>query len=167
MASFAGSFLVARPMLTDPNFRRAVVLLLQHDGDGAFGLVVNRPAKAGKLPLPVFLGGPCESEGLFLLHGYEEWADDEPEDEPQGVAPGIFLGDHTCLTRVQELLGEDVIRCRLFKSYAGWGPGQLEGELAHGAWAVVPANGTLLFETPAAELWTLLLPPSIPEPSVN
>jgi len=170
MASLAGSFLVARPALTDPNFRQSVVLLLQHDEDGAFGLVVNRPARGGKLPLPVFLGGPCDSEGLFLLHGYEDWTDDDDDEEDSGsqvVAPGIFLGDHTCLTRVNEVVGDATVRCRLFKAYAGWGPGQLEGEIAQGAWAVTRANGELLFDTPAADLWALLLPPAIPEPSVN
>lgn len=168
MASLAGSFLIAKPALTDPNFRRTVVLLLQHDEDGAFGLVVNRPSKIPSWPLPIFLGGPCNSDGLFLLHGHEDWTqEEEPEEESKVVAPGIFLGDQTCLKRVDEIPETGELRCRLFKSYAGWGPGQLEGELAQGAWAIAPANGQLLFQTPAEELWTLLLPPSIPQPSLN
>ena len=55
----------------------------------------------------------------------------------------------------------------MFSGYAGWGPGQLEGELAAGAWAIVPATGELLFDVPAEDLWYRLVPPTIPEPSVN
>jgi putative transcriptional regulator len=55
----------------------------------------------------------------------------------------------------------------MFSGYAGWGPGQLEGELAAGAWAIVPASGELLFDVPAEQLWFRLAPPTIPEPSVN
>ena len=56
---------------------------------------------------------------------------------------------------------------RVFRGYAGWGGGQLERELAVGDWAIVPASGELLFDTPAADLWKHLVPPMIPQPSVN
>jgi putative transcriptional regulator len=61
----------------------------------------------------------------------------------------------------------DDLRFRMFAGNSGWGPGQLEGELAGGAWAVVPASGEALFDTPIDELWDSLLPPQLPEPSVN
>ena len=64
--SLAGSFLVARQVLRDPNFERTVVLLLAHSDEGAFGLVVNRPATAKGLPWPLFVGGPCPSPGFSL-----------------------------------------------------------------------------------------------------
>src|ERR1700731_1278751 len=73
MSSLAGYFLVARPVLDDPNFHRTVVLLLQHGPEGAFGLVVNRAVGTDKLPFPVYLGGPCKLEGRLLLHGHAEW----------------------------------------------------------------------------------------------
>ena len=60
-----------------------------------------------------------------------------------------------------------LVRYRMFAGYAGWGPGQLEGELAAGAWAIVPANAEVLFDSPLDEMWTQLLPPAIPEPSLN
>src|SRR5712664_4083721 len=74
MKSLAGTFLVARPVLEDPSFRRAVVLLLQHGPEGAFGLIVNRQVRATGLPFPVYRGGPCESPGMFMLHGHSECA---------------------------------------------------------------------------------------------
>jgi putative transcriptional regulator len=166
--SLAGSFLIARPMLQDPNFRRTVVLLLAHNADGAFGLVVNRPAEAEGLPWPLFTGGPCPSPGLMMLHGHADWArpDGEGDAAPQ-VAPGVFVGDAGCLERAGKLPPETEGRFRVFSGYAGWGAGQLEGEMAAGAWALAPASAAVLFETPTDELWERLAPPRIPQPSMN
>ncbi len=162
MTCLAGSFLVARPVLQDASFRRSVVLVLQHGEDGAFGLIVNRKAKVKGLPFAVFAGGPCDSDGLFMLHGHAEWIEADGE-----VAPGIYLGDAISAQRVSEPPEGQEYRFRMFNGYAGWGPKQLEVELAAGAWAVVPASGELLFETPISDLWATLLPPSLPEFSVN
>ncbi len=164
MNSCAGSFLVARPILKDPSFRRAVVLLLQHGPEGAFGLVVNRPAKAKDIPFPIFRGGPCEAPGLFMLHGHPDWLE-TPDDAT--VAPGIFVGDADCAQRLNQEEIDESIRFRMFTGYAGWGPNQLENELGAGAWAIVPATGEALFDTPTEDLWANLLPPSLPEFSVN
>ncbi|HZT82617.1 MAG TPA: YqgE/AlgH family protein [Gemmataceae bacterium] len=169
MSSLAGSFLVARPLLRDPNFARTVVLLLAHNDDGAFGLVVNQPADVPGLPWPLFSGGPCPAPGLILLHGYPEWveAGEAEAGAAQTVAPGVFLGDASCLEKANELSDDGAARFRVFRGYSGWGGGQLEGELAAGAWAVVPATAELVFDTPPDELWDRLAPPMIPEPSVN
>jgi putative transcriptional regulator len=168
MSSLAGSFLVARSSLQDPNFRRTVVIMLQHNDEGAFGLVVNRPTPHGELPMPVYGGGPCPSPGLMMLHGHRDWLDgDNPPAATPKVAPGIFLGDAECFKRVSGAGKGKKLRFRLFKGYAGWGPSQLEQEMTTGTWAVVPANGHLLFDTPVEDLWTLLAPPTIPEPSLN
>lgn len=169
--SYAGCFLIAKPILQDANFKRTVVFLLAHNTEGAFGLVVNRPAEAQGLPWPVFVGGPCPSPGLIMLHGHPEWA--EPEDgdsqseKERELAPGIYSGDAACLDRVTEADAADTLHFRVFSGYAGWGGGQLEGELAAGAWSIAVANAALLFDTPVAELWDRLLPPRIPEPSIN
>ena len=167
MKSLAGHFLVARPVLRDPNFHRSVVLLLQHGSVGAFGLVVNRKAKVTGLPFPVFVGGPCKSEGLMILHGHLEWVERAEELKTRQVAPGIFIGDAGSLKRISEPPPDAVLRYRLFTGNAGWGPGQLEAELATGAWSVTAASGEFLFDTPVGEIWKGLLPPQIPEPSVN
>lgn len=167
MSSFAGSFLVAKPVLQDASFRQTVVLLLQHNDDGAFGLVVNRPAKVDGLPFPLYAGGPCESDGLLMLHGHEEWLTEDDKESSEEVADGVYLGDATCLERVSDPKPGSELQFRLFAGYAGWGPDQLEGELSQGVWAVVPASGDVLFSTPAEELWDRLLPPTIPQPSMN
>lgn len=169
--SYAGCFLIAKPILQDPNFKRTVVFLLAHNAEGAFGLVVNRPAETKGLPWPVFLGGPCPSPGLIMLHGHADWAepaeDDDAAEKEHQLAPGIFSGDAACLDHATQVDEDEALRFRVFSGYAGWGGGQLEGELAVGAWSIAPANGSVLFETPAEELWDRLAPPRIPEPSVN
>jgi putative transcriptional regulator len=174
--SLAGSFLVARPVLQDPNFARSVVLLLAHSADGAFGLVVNRPVPEPieGVPFPVYFGGPCPAPGLLMLHGHPEWQDEKPgaaeneEESTPEIGPGIFVGDAACLERAREASeGSGEARFRVFSGYAGWAAGQLEGEIAAGAWAVVAARGPLLFGTPAGDLWDRLVPPSLPQPSVN
>ena len=118
MSSFAGKFLVARHVLSDPHFNRSVVLLLQHGPEGAFGLVVNRPAKIEGLPFPVFAGGPCSSQGLLLLHGYKEWADVEDGIVEGQIAPGILLGDASCLQRLDDLPADaEMIRSALLDAF--------------------------------------------------
>jgi putative transcriptional regulator len=164
MSSLAGHFLVARPVLDDPNFKRTVVLLLQHGPEGAFGLVVNRPVESDNLPFPVYVGGPCDLDGMLLLHGHADWMTDESSGQ---VCPGVFLGDTACAERVANRGPGEDLRFRMFSGYSGWGPQQLEGELAEKAWAVVRATSEHLFETPVEDLWTQVLPPTIPEPSVN
>ena len=169
--SYAGCFLIAKPILQDANFKRTVVFLLAHNAEGAFGLVINRPAQAKGLPWPIFVGGPCASPGLIMLHGHPEWAEvveeDADPDKQRALAPGIYSGDATCLDRVTQSEKDETLRFRVFSGYAGWGGGQLEGELAAGAWAVTSANGELLFNTPVEDLWDRLAPPRIPEPSLN
>jgi putative transcriptional regulator len=167
MKSLAGHFLVARPVLRDPNFVRSVVLLLQHGSVGAFGLVVNRKAKLAGLPFPVFVGGPCKSEVLLILHGHPNWVEPAKDSSERQVAPGIFIGDAGSLKRISEPPPDGVLRYRLFTGSSGWGPGQLEAELATGAWCVTPASGEFLFDMPIEEIWKGLLPPQIPQPSAN
>src|SRR5437899_2433245 len=102
MPSLAGSFLIARPILKDASFAQTVVLLLQHSEQGAFGLVVNRPALVEGPPFPVYPGGPCESEGLLMLHGHADWLETPAESSAKKVAPGIYLGDASCLNHVSD-----------------------------------------------------------------
>jgi putative transcriptional regulator len=141
--------------------------LLQHGGDGAFGLVVNRPATVEGLPFPLYVGGPCQSEGLIMLHGHADWTGQSADAPEEPVAPGVFLGDAACLERASDPPEGESCRFRVFRGYSGWGPDQLEGELAAGAWVVVPATDELLFDTPADELWDRLVPPPLPQPSMN
>lgn len=166
MTSHAGSLLIARPPLRDPFFTRSVVLLLQHGPDGAFGLVLNRPAQVPDLPFPVFVGGPCKIDGLLMIHGERPWLANP--DHPDGeVCPGVYLGNSDCFERVAANEALPTWKFRVFTGYAGWGAGQLEGELDAGAWIVLPAQGEVIFTTDPEELWEKLAPPTIPGPSMN
>jgi putative transcriptional regulator len=166
MSELAGAFLVARPSLRDGFFARSVVLLLKHGSEGAFGLVLNRPAEGDELPFPVFIGGPCQLEGLLMLHGHEDWRGPKGE-RPSEVCPGVFLGDGHSFDRLGDMPEEADWRFRVFTGYAGWGPNQLESEMAEGAWIVLPASAEHLFDTDSEELWSRLAPSAIPEPSMN
>ena len=106
-----------------------------------------------------------------MLHGHADWVDDGPEPDEDGpkreVAPGIFLGDASCLKRAHQVTEDETLYFRAFQGYAGWGAGQLEAELHSGAWLTTPADSEALFGTPAETLWRLLAPPRIPRPSSN
>ena len=167
--SHASQFIIARPSLQDPSFQQTVILLLQHDQSGAFGLVVNRPLppQAWTLPFPLYLGGPCKSEGLLMLHGHQEWMDMQTQQEKQ-IVPGIFIGDEECVKQATQKHAEEATgRFLMMTGYAGWGPGQLENEISQGAWALVKATSENLFEISAQDKWASLLPSIIPQPSDN
>ncbi len=159
MNSLAGQFLIAAPQLHDPNFRRAVVLLLKHDEDGALGLVLNRlapvpfPAVWEKLspdPCPVeaplYIGGPCGGP-LMALHNKYDLSD------LQAIEGVFFTAD---MQQIRELLARETDNYRLFGGYSGWGPEQLEKEIATGGWHLVPADAELIFG-PTEELWEQLM----------
>src|SRR2546423_8022054 len=98
--SRAGSVRVAQSSLIDSNFAQSVVLILAHNDEGAFGLVVNRPFAKEGLPFPLYLGGPCPANGLFVLHGHTDWLDEtakDPDETKREVAPGVYLRDRDCL----------------------------------------------------------------------
>jgi len=153
------------PQLTDPNFHRSVVQLVHHDEDGAFGLVINRRAgvAAGdlcdQLEIPwrgdrdaeVGAGGPVQSETGWVLFGGA--ALDVPDS--YRVANGVnFAGSLEGLRALGETPPE---RVRLFLGYAGWGGGQLEMELAQGAWLVVPSSAGIVFDGREGEVWSRVL----------
>jgi putative transcriptional regulator len=167
MSSLAGSFLVARSSLRDAFFGRAVILLLQHGPEGAFGLVLNRPAQAKDLPFPVFVGGPCKMDGLLMIHGNQDWAGEENGENMLAIGPGIFLGTTAQFEKASNSEEVEKQNFRVFTGYAGWGPKQLESELDEDSWIVLPADGEILFDTPVQDLWERLAPPSLHRPSLN
>jgi putative transcriptional regulator len=165
MSSLAGTFLVARASLRDGFFARSVILLLEHDENGAFGLVLNRPATTDKLPFPIFIGGPCERDGFRMIHGEPDWLD--ASDDHAEICPGVYMGTQEQFEKAIEAGGAAATRFRLFAHYAGWGPEQLETEMNEGSWIVRPAHGDILFGTPVEDLWERLAPHKLPEPSLN
>jgi putative transcriptional regulator len=164
MNSLAGSLLIARPVLKDSFFEQTVVLILQHSEDGAFGVVLNRPATVKDLPFPLFIGGPCKFQGLIMIHAHPDWSEAE---ECQEVCPGVYLGNAECISRISDSDDREESQFRVFTGYSGWGPDQLEREMTEGSWVVLRTTGQAIFSVPVEELWSQLIPPAIPQPSLN
>jgi putative transcriptional regulator len=154
-----GSLLVALPALVDPNFAQTVVLLLDHDEDGTLGVVLNRPTDvvaAEVLPgaaaligpsTPIFAGGPVAPQNAVAVGALA------PQ-EPDPLWFRRVFGD-IGLVDVDAL--EDgtahITEVRVYAGYAGWSPGQLEAELAEGAWYVLPLLRTDVFSAEPEDLW--------------
>lgn len=177
VSSLTGRLLVAAPALADPNFDRAVVLLLDHDEEGSLGVVLNRPTPvvvgdileswAGLVGQPdvVFQGGPVSLDsalGVALIPG------DEGVPGGSGLRPGggaVPLGwrrvhGAICLVDLDappELLAAELGSLRIFAGYAGWGPGQLESELTDGAWYVVESEPGDVSSPHPENLWRAVL----------
>jgi putative transcriptional regulator len=169
VSSFTGRLLVATPKLADPNFDRAVVLLLDHDVEGSLGVVLNRPTPVGVLdvlepwaalagaPQVVFQGGPVSLDsalGLAVVPGAPR---EGGEGDPLGwrrVHGAIGLVD---LEAPPELLAAELGSLRIFAGYSGWGPGQLEKELVDGAWYVVESEPGDVSSPDPDRLWRSVL----------
>ncbi|MEV2255337.1 YqgE/AlgH family protein [Streptomyces sp. NPDC050147] len=172
VSSLTGRLLVATPALADPNFDRAVVLLLDHDEEGSLGVVLNRPTPVdvaeilegwGELagaPGVVFQGGPVSLDsalGVAVIPGEDAPAARPGRGEPIGwrrVHGAIGLVD---LDTPPELLAPALGSLRIFAGYAGWGPGQLEDELVEGAWYVVESEPGDVSSPDPEGLWRAVL----------
>lgn len=156
-----GTFLVAGPDLLDPNFMHAVVLMCQHSDQGAIGLIVNRKlpqttAEAfpdhpllGAVDLPIFQGGPVELDSMQFVHRVP---DEIPDSMP--LSSGLWWGRADAVAAYLERAGQDAVRTvRLFVGYAGWGAGQLEGELISGTWLPAAGSAALVFDSERESLW--------------
>jgi putative transcriptional regulator len=159
--SHAGRLLVATPLIADPTFERTVVLLLAHGPDGAFGVVLNRPSETGVgevapdwapvagAPGVVFVGGPVARDAVLGLGRCDD------------LVPGAALLAGGCTTvDLHQVPGEAGCRwssVRLFAGSAGWTSGQLEDELAEGAWWAVDAQPGDLLTTDPDHLWGRVL----------
>lgn len=153
----AGDLLVAAPSLLDPRFRRTVVFLLQHSDDGSAGVVINRrypnPLATGELPgwvletATVLQGGPVATDSVLAL---------APTDATPAPARRA-LGPDLCVVDLDALDDEPVARLRLFVGYAGWGEGQLDGELARDDWLVVRGEAADVLRAQPEEIWSGVL----------
>ena len=159
-SGFRPTLLLSMPQMQDPNFARTVVLLCDYLPEGAFGLVINRPTElaasemvkldqpvASHNVLPLLIGGPVQPERGWVLVG-------EPPVEPdfRTVVDGLYLSTSPqLLRRVLETHPEP--RARVVAGYAGWGPGQLESEIAASSWLTMEVDPSLIFDVPSEEMW--------------
>jgi putative transcriptional regulator len=161
MDSLKGQLLLASPALFDPNFRRAVVIVTEHNDEGAAGLILNRRSETAVAeavpalaPLVseeelVYIGGPVQQSAVLVLARFEDTDDAvEPIVGDVGFIPGD--GDFAVLAGTTR-------QARVFAGYAGWGPGQLEAELEDVSWIVEVVGDLDLFPEPAADLWGTVL----------
>ncbi|XXF81547.1 YqgE/AlgH family protein [Myxococcaceae bacterium GXIMD 01537] len=160
MKTLAPGLLLAMPQLGDPNFHRSVILMIEHGETGSMGLIVSRtaPLTLGELAQgqgmkiaperrlePVFIGGPVEPHRGFILH------EDASIQEKHLVVPGLFLS--VTVDALGTLLESPGPRIRFCLGYAGWGPKQLEGEMAGGSWLFSEAASEAVFGTEPDKLW--------------
>ena len=156
-------FIIAMPGLMDENFSQAVTYICEHDENGTFGIIINResditlddvmqqmniPYHPEKdRPEPVFTGGPVQANRGFILHR-----------PPGDWDSSLVINDSVALTTSRDIL-EAIAESRgpddniIALGYAGWGPGQLEQEMAANTWLSCPAEEQIIFETPVKDRW--------------
>lgn len=161
--SLRGKLLVAAPMLREPTFARTVISLLEHNGDGALGVVINRPGDASLLdvvppvaelasqPAVLFAGGPVEPQAAIALGVVT--SDAQPEGWRSVIHPVVTVD----LDVDPTILASSLRELRVFAGYAGWSAGQLEGEIAQGAWYVVDSLPSDAFDAWPDRLWSAVL----------
>jgi len=158
-----GQLLVATPEMRDPRFVETVIYIVKHSSEGAFGLVINRPLAKGpvedllkgfgmdssgaKGEIIVHYGGPVSPSAGFVLH-----SDDVLLEESAKVANGIAMTSDPKLIEAMAQ-GKGPRQSLFILGYAGWAPGQLEGELKAGSWFVVSGDKALIFGEDADRKW--------------
>ncbi len=168
-SGLAPGFLVSSPSLRDPNFQGSLVLMARHDAEGSLGFVVNRAAEVrsgdvlqavdpqlravsravGRDQVPVLVGGPVQPERLWIL-----WRPGvvPAGDEDLRVAGGLAVGGSKALLEAVSS-NDDAGPYQLLLGYAGWGPMQVESEIAAGAWIPLGLMEDLVFDVPMEERW--------------
>jgi putative transcriptional regulator len=157
--SFRAALLLSMPQMQDPNFAKTVVLLCEYSPDGAFGLVLNRPTDmpatamvrldppvVGGNELPLWIGGPVEPQRGWILLA------DQPNAEFKSIRDGLYLSTSQLLLR-EVLEARPAPRARVLAGYAGWGPGQLDEELAQSAWLMGGVDLDIVFDLPPDIMW--------------
>ncbi len=166
-SSLTGQLLIAAPQIHDWRFSETVILIVRHDADGALGIVINKPI--GNPPMAelldsigqdsdgiggnvrLFYGGPVHPEIGFILHSTDYHA-----------AGSVDIDGRLAMTNSAEILrdighGHGPAKHLVAFGHAGWGPGQLDDELAHGVWFTAPADPALVFDADRDRLWDLAM----------
>lgn len=153
MDGLDGKLLLANGSLFGEAFRQTVILMADHGDDGALGFVINRPTKMvvseespvtemSHIDETVFSGGPVQQGLLSVIAEFET-----PE-----ISPRVIFGTIGFLD-LEVTSGPRIKRARVFAGYSGWGPGQLENEIAEGSWVITDPTADLVFEVPSEQVW--------------
>ena len=157
-----GDLLISEPFLPDPNFERTVVLLCEHNDEGAFGFVLNKPSlisveevleSDAEFKEPVYVGGPVQQDTLHFVHRSQEI------EESIDIGEQLYWGGNfeqlMILIESKQIKKEDF---RFFLGYSGWSPGQLMEELEQNSWIVYPsARSEQVFDMKADDIWKEVL----------
>lgn len=153
-----GILLIADPFLKDPNFMRTVIFLCNHQSEGSFGFVVNKPFEQtldelmdgfDGHPIPVFYGGPVQMDTIHYLHQYPDLIPNSQE-----VMEGIYWGgDFSVLGELVKTNQIEYNKVRFFIGYSGWGKDQLDGEITEKSWLTVAATPALVFHQNPDDIW--------------
>jgi putative transcriptional regulator len=162
--SFAGQLLIATPALRGPPFEHTVILVAQHNKDGALGIIINRPLEERSIvslldavgadttgaagTVRIYLGGPVDPQVGFVLHSADYHGDDDMDiDGRVALASGPEI--------LRDIgLGKGPRQSLVIFGYAGWGPAQLDGEILKGVWKTVPEDPALVFDDDRTKVWT-------------
>lgn len=175
--NLTNQFLIAMPGMGDENFAGSVIYVCEHNADGALGLVINKPtdirlanlfekvdlplARPDLVELPVYYGGPVQTERGFVLHDQEARTGEDGKLRP-GYASSLTVPDGLEMTTSRDVLeaissGDGPRRILVTLGYAGWSAGQLESELANNGWLTVSADAAVIFDTPAEQRYNRAL----------
>ncbi len=164
-APYTGMLMVAAPTLSDPNFSRSVVLVLDHDHTGTLGVILNRAldvpvaavlpdwAHSVSRPRSLFGGGPVATDSALavgVLHV-------QPAEAPPGWRPMYGRVGLVDLDVPVEILSDALVGMRVFAGYTGWSPGQLEAEIEAGGWVVLDAHDDDIVTAAPERLWRQVL----------
>jgi putative transcriptional regulator len=157
-----GVFLIAKPALVDPNFRRSVVLVTQAPDGTTVGFIINRPGSRSLAQIlpenelfkrftePLYNGGPVDAAGLFAVFRARE-----KRDGALSVLDGVSFALDPAV--VETLMHRPPEKVRFFNGYAGWAPGQLAAEMERGGWYVLNADADTVFRKDMGTLWEELV----------
>jgi putative transcriptional regulator len=153
-----GKILISEPFLIDYYFKRSVVLLAEHNEEGTFGLIINKPVDIAlsdvlhdfpEFNSPVYLGGPVKTDSLYFIHTLGDRIENSIE-----IIDGLYWGgDIDLVKELINLKGLTSKEIKFFVGYSGWVSKQLEGELARNSWLVANTNAKQVMESDPDKLW--------------
>jgi len=157
-----GKILVSEPYLPDPNFERTIILLCEHNDEGSFGFIMNKPSLAKladvmqdlkDIDAPVFIGGPVQQDTLHYIHRLSNL--EESIEVMEGIYWGGDFDQLVSLIETKQVAASDI---KFFLGYSGWSVGQIDEELKEDSWIVSDkVNEELLFDIKAESMWQYAL----------
>ncbi|MBR9920585.1 MAG: YqgE/AlgH family protein [Bacteroidetes bacterium] len=157
-----GNVLLSEPFMLDSNFKRAAILLCEHNPEGSLGFIMNKPlnmriddliADFPEFEAEVFFGGPVQTDTIHYVHNLGDLLDDSVQ-----VSKGIYWGGD--FEKLKFLISNKLVKpysIRFFVGYSGWSEGQLIDEMDYGSWVMADMHPNYIFKSKPAELWKLIM----------